>query len=186
MKKIILLCLIILGLTGCKSAIPNFNNQLPMKKVSIEMGYEEGNKKASPICSIDLQNAYLYSKSNYSKKINALIGGDELEIYYKDENYESIDHILVEEACHLVVEATNEIVPGSNRMDLFVPDSDEIILNCFDIKYIIHSDGTYEALQTAKTGQKLYATYQKKDIVKTSEFSYLYKILAVYSYNPRP
>lgn len=184
MKKLLYLGLILLGVVGCKEATPNFNNQLPMKMVSINMKYEETSKKASVHCSIDLQNKQLYSKNDYEKLSN-LIGGDEIEIYYTDENYQSIDHILVEKAEQLVVEVKNEIVPGSGEMDLYVPDSDEIALNHFDIQYIIYQDGTFEELKTANTGQKLYATYQKKDIKKMSETTYLYKILAVYSYNPR-
>lgn len=185
MKKLLLLGIFFLGLVGCKEANPNFNNQLPMKKISINMKYEETNKKASVDCSIDLQNKQLYAKNNL-KKLNTLICGDEIEIYYIDQNFDSIDHILVEEAEQLVVEVKNEIVPGSGEMDLYVPNSSEISLNHFNIKYIIHPDGTYEDLKKASTGQKLYATYQKKDVEKISEFGYRYKLLAVYSYNPRP
>lgn len=184
MKKIFLAFILLLCLVGCKETSPNFNNQLPMRRVAVSMKYEDTNRKASLFCSIDLQEKDFYSKRNH-KKLKTLIGGDEIEVYYTNDDYQSIDHILVEEASQLVVEATNEVIPGSNKMDLFVPDSDEISLRYIDIKYIIHKDGSYEDLKTAKTGQKLYATYQEKDIEKTSENHYVYKILALYSYNPR-
>lgn len=187
MKKILLIILLFFGLTSCNLSANTFDNQLPMKKIKIEINYNENNGTAVVSYAADIQNKNIYSKANPSKKLNTLIGGDEMELYYQDNSFQIVDHILVLEASQLVVEVTNEVVPGTDKkVDVFVPNSDSIILDSSEIRYIIHKDGSFENLKQAKTGQKLYATYQKQEIKQTSEFTYLYKILALYSYNPRP
>lgn len=187
MKKIVLIILLFFGLTSCNMSSNTFDNQLPMKKVRIEINYNESKGTAVAFYTAEIQNKNIYSKENPSKKLNTLVGGDEMELYYQDDSLQVIDHILVLEASQLVVEVTNEVVPGTDKkVDIFVPNSDSIVLDSSEIRYIIHKDGSFEHLKQAKTGQKLYATYQKQEIKQTTEFNYLYKILALYSYNPRP
>ncbi|MBD5391002.1 hypothetical protein HDR67_03250 [bacterium] len=184
MKKIFCIILLLLGLTSCKMSSP-FDNQLPMKKEQVKINYSESSGTAIAFYTANIQNKNIYSKANPSKRLNTLVGGDEMELYYQDDSFQIIDHILVLEAS--VIEVSNEVVPGTdNKVDIFVPDSDSIVLDSSEIRYIIHKDGSFENLKQVKTGQKLYATYQKQEIKQTSEFTYLYKILAVYSYNPRP
>ena len=173
-------------LTGCDQT--ELNNLLPMKEVSVSVDY--GNlvaDKATTILSedLDISQEKLLNKNKPSKKVKNLLAGDKLEVYYTNDNYDQIDHILVEAVDELVVSVTNAAIPGSGDMDIFVENAHIVILHQ-NIFNIINSDGTFDKLKNAEYFLELYGTYKESDCSYDDVTeNKIITLTALYSYKPR-
>lgn len=173
-------------LTGCDQI--ELNNLLPMKEVSVNVDY--GNlvaDKATTTLSedLDISQEKLLNKNKPSKKVKNLLAGDKLEIYYANNSYDQIDHILVDTVDELVVSVTNAAIPGSGDMDIFVENAHIVILHQ-NIFNIINSDGTFDKLKNADYFLELYGTYKESDCSYDDiTGNKIITLTAVYSYKPR-
>jgi len=174
------------ALTGCNNV--RFDNTLPMKEISVYANYGNEVKDKVTISfseDVDISHKNLFDKANTSKEMKSLLAGDSIEIYYTNNSYSQIDHILVDAVDDLIVKVTNAAIPGSGDMDVFVEDDKTTILHP-DISYIINSDGTFYNLQNAEYFQELYGTYKESDCTydKVSARKVI-TLTALYSYKPR-
>ncbi len=173
-------------LTGCDYT--RLDNKLPMKEVSVSVDY--GNlaiNKATVTLSenIDISDQKLLHKSKPSKEVKKLLAGDNIEIYYTNDNYDQIDHILVDAVDELIVKVTNAAIPGSGEMDVFV-ENEKITIRHPNIFYIINSDGTFDNLQKAEYFRELYGTYKESDCFYDNVSARrIITLTALYSYKPR-
>lgn len=193
-KKIILLGVITMSLLGGCNNI-ELDNTLPMKQVSVGVDYGTlVTDKATVTLSevVHLNNKKLLDKFDTSKEIKNLLPGDNLEIYYKNDTYENINHVLVEMVDELSeIQVTNAIAPGSDTMEIFVEYNKHpgIVINYFDIKYVINEDQTYTPLNSlGEMFMDLYGTYKESEITAYTSGSFTIEritLIALYSYPPR-
>lgn len=202
MKKISL-CLIVLvftvivcGSVGCESNSMHFDNSLPMKKATVSVDYsdESTNKVQYKVSNgtddFEIDGAELYNKKN-GKKVKKLVGGDCLEIYYTDENYKEVDHVLVEKANVLVLELYSAFTPGGSltTKDVYSEDP-SIAINCYQYEayWAIDKSGNFIAMKEIADETKLYGTFIEEETEITVENPYkvkLHYIHALYLYDPR-
>lgn len=190
MKKVFLLigCLML-----CSCSAPTLNNDLPMKSISVAADYGNIVSQKMTITlseNIDLSKVDLKYKSNPKKSISTLLPGDQVEVYYKSEDYNEIDHALVTDVKDIVLKVSYEAVPGTDGyIEVFFSNkNDDIRLNYADIDYAINKDGSFVDIQDLKdSSAKLYGTYLETDYHHYTE-PYEYttiKLNALYTYNPR-
>lgn len=174
-------------LTSCNKS---FNNKLPMKKLFVNANYEN---QVTIVFSenLEINGFHLYDKNNPKKVISKLIVGDSLEVYYTTNDYQKIDHILVDTAEYIAVKLTNAIIPGSNgQMGIFPKDDNsKISLIGKHIHYVINRDGSYENINNLDIYQELYGAYKKEDVTfpnesENKEYKNI-KLSALYSYDFR-
>lgn len=173
-------------LTGCDQI--ELNNLLPIKEVSVNVDY--GNlvaDKATTILSedLDISQESLLNKNKPNKKVKNLLAGDKLEVYYTNNSFDQIDHILVDTVDELVVSVTNAAIPGSGDMDNFVEKAHIVILHQ-NIFYIMNSNGTFDKLKNAEYFLELYGTYKESDCSYDDiTGNKIITLTALYSYKPR-
>lgn len=163
-----------------------FNNDLPMKKIQVVANYDNLKAVVNPKENIDFQNMNLFSKENHAKRIETLVVGDYIEIYYSDETYSDIDHILVDEAEMLTIEVVKRSIPGDlyHNIDL-VPDNNiDLAIRHESVSYVLNQDGSYTHKNDLADGTIIYGVYQEEEITYQATNQVLY-LIALYSYNPR-
>ncbi len=177
---------------GCNNST-NFNNDLPMKKVSVQVDFKNQYATLNIDVHSDLNNVALYSKSNNSRKVKNLIVGDHIEVYYTDASYAEIDHILVDEASYLSIKAEKRSVPGdieNNYIDLYVENklgeySIYLDYTKHEVYNILNKDGTYTKIKEVVDGAEIYGVYREEENIVTTPNSKVYYLIALYSYEPR-
>ena len=198
MKKITTILLAItsviciaLSFSGCKK---QFDNSLPMKTAIVGIDYsDKTNKKVRLLISneeetFDISGFELYDKSDY-KKVEGLVGGDRLEIYYTDASYENIDHILVQRA--KVLELYSAFTPGAPLYTKDVYSKDiSVVVNKFKngVYWAIDRDGNFIDLAEIDDVTPLYGTYLEEEIeitVENPDKVKLHYLHALYLYNPQ-
>ena len=174
---------------GCSEE--EFDNSLPMKRATVLVDYS---KKTINISAddeeekFDISGIKLFDKSGY-KTVNGLVGGDRLEIYYTDENYESIDHILVIRA--KVLPLFSAFVPGAptDRKDVYSNNSGVAVNNTeYGVYMAIDESGNFIDLVQIDDSTPLYGTYIEEETVVMGNGSYeikRYYLRALYLYNPQ-
>lgn len=173
----------------------DFDNTLPMKQITVDVDYGIlVDNKVSVILSeeLDLANQKMVDKNDTTRGINNLLPGDNLEVYFKDDSYEEINHILVEPVDELSeIQVTNLVAPGSDEMDIFVEykDNPGVAILHQNIKYVINLDQTYTPLNAlGEMLMDLYGTYKESEIKTYTSGSVTVQqitLIALYSYPPR-
>ncbi|MDE7439688.1 MAG: hypothetical protein K2N23_04185 [Clostridia bacterium] len=198
MKRIISVILTVVSVlcavfafSGCGQ---KFNNKLPHKVALVRIDYGDSvNKKAQLSIAnetekFNFSGVDFFNKSN-SKKVKKLVGGDRLEIYYTDENYENVDHILVQKAKVLTLEVEVGEVPGDppNARDVY-STSPNISINHtkYEVNWVIDKSGNLIALSEFRDSDKLYGTFIEEEVEEVGRVKVkLHYIHALYTYNPR-
>lgn len=178
-----------------EDGVPQFDNTLPMKQITVDIDYGIlVDNKVSILLSeeLDLANQSMFHKNDTTREINNLLPGDNLEVYFKDDSYEEINHILVETVDELSeIQVTNLVAPGSDEMDIFVEykDHPDVAILHQNIQYVINEDQTYTPLNSlGEMFMDLYGTYKESEIKTYTSGSVTIQqitLIALYSYPPR-
>lgn len=184
MKKARLLLLApLFALTACNQNTGNFNNNLPNRQFSISYNFDMQSRSAQIKCEFEYENEYVeIVDENFNEfDIENLIGGDELVVYYDDEDMTSVDHVLVHETSILPsIEVVNTNVPGEMTRIEFL--SDGWLINSVDVEYIINADFSITPLNEVALGTILYGSYNEFEERDGYNFCHL---IYVFSFNPR-
>ena len=176
-----------LALGGCSE---KFDNSLPMKRATVRVDYSD--KTADIILdndegSIDIFGSKLFFKDS-NNKVTDLLVGDRLEIYFTDENYVQIDHIMVIRA--KVLELYSSLVPGGplDKKEVYSKQSGIVVNNTeYGVYWAIDKDGNFIDLIEIDDQTPLYGTYIEDETVVMGNGSYEIRrhyLLALYLYNP--
>lgn len=182
MKQTSLFILIpLLCLTACSNNCNNFNNDLPKQRFSLSYDFDTETHSANLKCDFDYNNIEIFD-GNFNKINNtSLIGGDELDVYYEDNNLKKIDHVIVNKV-HILdfVEFTNTDVPGDLTNIEFIKKGRSFIQH--NINYAINEDFSISSKRDIKLGSILYgACTDFEDVYGTIRC----KLLYVFTFNPR-
>lgn len=182
MKKNELLFLMsLVALTACNGHITNYNNNLPSRLFSVSYNIDAQSKTAQLECDFRYETADILDDDyNVFDKTN-LIGGDELVVYYDDENMTDVNHVIVNEAPILKsIEVFNTNVPGEiTRIELI---ADGWLINSINIKYVINADFSVTPLDDIELGSVLYGVYNEFEERNGYNFC---RLLYVFSFDPR-
>ncbi len=171
-----------------------FDNELPFKTAIVSIDYSDTDTKKARLSisndteSFDIVGIQLYNKDN-ERKIKNLYGGDRLEIFYTDNDYQTVDHILVKKSKVLALELYSDVVPGSGKIDVYSTETGVSVNHTTHRAFwAIDIAGNYIDLENIKSGTKLYGTYVEEEIQVNGEGAYqtkLHYIHALYLYDPR-
>lgn len=165
-------------LTGCNQ----FDNSLPMINISIYADYDDDTKKMYVSSTDDIdENIKMFDKRKPSKVVRHLLPGDLLEVYYKDTDFEIIDHILVETVDVLPVKYID--VSESNDSHYKVVATDENVSLDYIPRYLIDQDKSYHELGADDYNQTLYGTYRERNSYYRDDKKVI-SLKALYSYDP--
>ena len=178
---------IVLSLGGCQKKL---DNSLPMKMATVRVDYSD--KTADTFLdndegSIDIFGSKLFYKDS-NDKVTELLVGDRLEIYFTDENYGQIDHIMVIRA--KVLELYSSLVPGGplDKKEVYSKEPDIAVNNTeYGVYWAIDRDGNFIDLIEIDDQTPLYGTYIEEETVVMGNGSYEIKrhyLYALYLYNP--
>ena len=176
-----------LAFGGCGEKL---DNSLPMKMATVRVDYSD--KTADTILdndegSIDIFGSKLFYKDS-NNKVTELLAGDRLEIYFTDENYGQIDHIMVIRA--KVLELFSSLVPGGplDKKEVYSKEPDVAVNNTeYGVYWAIDRDGNFIDLIEIDDQTPLYGTYIEDETVVMGNGSYEIKrhyLYALYLYNP--
>ena len=159
-----------------------------MKRATVSVDYSYmaarlliGNEEEN----FEIDGMKFYNKTD-GKQIKELVGGDRLEIYYTDENYEKIDHILVEKA--EVLELYSAFTPGGpfDTKDIYSTDTSVVVNNSrYGVFRVIDRSGNFIDLVEIDDSTPLYGTYIEEETKMTGYKAKLHYLYALYLYNPQ-
>ena len=192
MKKITTILLAIIAICiafafgGCQKKL---DNSLPMKMATVSVDYSD--KTADIILdndegSIDIFGSKLFHKDS-NNKVTELVVGDRLEIYFTDENYGQIDHIMVIRA--KVLKLYSSLVPGGplDKKEVYSREPDVAVNNTeYGVYWAIDRNGDFIDLIEIDDNTPLYGTYLEEETQMTggSVLIKLHYLRALYLYNP--
>ena len=160
-----------------------------MKMATVSVDYSD--KTADIILdndegSIDIFGSKLFFKDS-NNKVTELVVGDRLEIYFTDENYGQIDHIMVIRA--KVLELYSSLVPGGplDKKEVYSREPDVAVNNTeYGVYWAIDENGDFIDLIEIDDSTPLYGTYIEEETQMTggSVIIKLHYLRALYLYNP--
>lgn len=181
------------ALGGCNEK--KFDNSLPCKTALVSVDYSDKiNKRSKLVISndsekFDVAGLDYYNKAN-NKKVKNLLGGDRLQIYYKDDSYNNVDHILVNKAKVLTLELKAAVVLGGKNLhkEIYSEKLGTIVNNTeYEVYWVMDESGNYISLDDIDVYTTIYGTYIEEEVKITSEIPYITKlhyIHALYLYDP--
>lgn len=178
MKKLFVALMMIIMLlpicVGCNSILKN----KPVEVHTLEMLYDETASIKS--IGINLPDYSVKNKDKVTQKVTTFLCGDNIEIYYKNENKDKIFMILVDQA--KVMRVKKRCIPG-NGMELIVEGEKAHVF--YKTSNVINFDNTYLTLSQIPDGAELFITYREEETeIVEKEYKWIHA-KAIYSYYPR-
>lgn len=178
MKKLFVALMMIIMLlpicVGCNSILKN----KPVEVYTLEILYDETASIKS--IGINLPDYSAKNKDKVTQKVTTFLCGDNIEVYYKNENKDKIFMILVDQA--KILRVTKQAVPGGGE-DLLT-GKNGVHVSRYPYR-VINSDGTYVNLSQMPDGTELFITYREEEVATTVAQTRVIQAKAIYSYYPR-
>lgn len=167
------------------------NNADNMERMYVDVNYDENTKRVSYSVNNVLNsstNLTMHSKKS-NNVISTVVAGDYLEVYYKDEDKNSIDEVKVDEASIMEISLIKKCPPGSQGKEVNLitlnNESDKIIRRN-DIEFVINEDQSFTSIYEIEDDTPLYGIYRQEEVFEYESIGALvYTLTAVYSYSPR-
>lgn len=161
--------------------VERFHKELSQVKIKYESGYAITDYGSN----LNLDSSTFYNKEQPKEVVKKLVAGDLLEIYYDDTLL--VDHVIVSKAELTLIRISAILAPGAKETEkpTFFSDIEGIVINGSKCDFIINEDGTYQSILDHDGSHSLYGVYSPNENKRTSEFTELITLHAVYSYLPR-
>lgn len=166
----------LLCLTSC-------NQHIDLTQLDVAHSYVYAKYEDKAIISYDtefsLEGITFYDSVVKDNIVSTLVSGDKLNIYYSNSD---VKHVFVDKAS--LVEIKISVAPGGDKIEMFTDESG-IVINSSKIEYIIKNDSSFVPIDDYPEFIEFYGTYNPVNNIKTSEFTTLVQLEAIYSFAPR-